>query len=54
MNAVGIFDVYDKAQHLTRSGDDTSHIKVESMSKCITTIEVGTRDPIKQECACGV
>ena len=45
MDTAELFDVSDRVPHLTRSGEDTSPIKLKSISTCITTKVGGTRDP---------
>ena len=39
-----LFDVSDKVQYLINGGEDTSPIKVETISSCITTKGVNNRD----------
>ena len=54
MDTAELFDVSDRVPHLMKMGVDRTAIKVESISTCITTKGVGTRDKIWKECVCGV
>ena len=49
MDRIELFYVSDRVPRLTRSGEDISHIKVDSIVPNIITKVVGTRDKMSQQ-----